>query len=68
MPYREVVFYADGTVNATPEDMGTYNFGKAIIEYEDGSHKMEDVFPYILLGNTSNDYTTLFERLILLNI
>ena len=64
---REVVFYADGTVNSTPEDMGTYNFGKAITGPDDLSHNMEDVFPYYLLGNTPNDYTTLFERLVLLN-
>lgn len=64
--FREVVFYADNTINATPEDMGTYNFGKAIKGLGEESHNMQDVFPYILLGNTSNDYTTLFERLALL--
>lgn len=64
--YREVVFYANNTINATPEDTGTYNIGKAIKGYDNLSHSVEDVFPYILLGNTPDDYTTLFERLTLL--
>ncbi|MEH7356797.1 glycoside hydrolase domain-containing protein [Neobacillus drentensis] len=65
--YREVVYYANGTINSTPEDMGTYNIGKARKGINNLSHNMEDVFPYILLGNATNDSTTLFDRLALLD-
>jgi len=60
----ENVFYADGTINNTPEDMGTLNvyygdnwLGKYII------HGIYDVVPYIIWGNSENDSTTIIERI-----
>ena len=60
----EVVLYADGTINNTPEDRGTLNvyygnhwFGKYII------HGAYDVLPYMLWGNSPDDSTTIVDRI-----
>ena len=59
----EVVLYKDGTINDTPEDMGTLNvyygdnwFGKYVI------HGIYDVVPYMIWGNSADDSTTIIER------
>ena len=58
--------FADGTINNTPEDMGTLNvyygknwFGKYVI------HGVYDVVPYMLWGNSPDDSTTILDRIIL---
>ena len=63
----EIVYYSDGTVNNTPEDMGTFNvysgenlFCKYVI------HSYYDVIPYIIWGNSKDDSTTIVDRIILM--
>ena len=61
---QEVVFYSDGTVNNTPEDMGTFN-----VYYGDNEflnfvvHGLFDVLPYVLWGNSEDDTTMIWDRL-----
>ncbi len=55
---REIVFYSNEVVNNTYEDVGTYNFGDSGV-----SHYDLDVAPYLLLGNSLYDTTTLMQRL-----
>jgi len=62
----EVVLYADGTINNTPEDRGTLNVyygddvvGKYVI------HGYFDVFPYMLWENSPDDSTTIIDRIIM---
>ena len=59
----EVVFYADGTLNNTPEDTGTFNvyYGKnGFLNFV--IHGPLDVFPYMVWGNSPRDTTSIFDR------
>ena len=62
----EVVLYGDGTINNTPEDMGTFNVyfgnnpvGNIVI------HGYYDVIPYMIWGNSPDDSTTLIDRILM---
>ena len=63
----EVVYYSDGTLNTTSEDMGTFNVYSGdnpalnIIV-----HGLFDVVPYMIWGNSSEDSTTLVDRIIMI--
>lgn len=65
--HMEAVYYADGTINDTPEDQGTYNFyyshnKKAWLQRIVG-HGVYDVLPYIIWGNSPDDTTTIIDRI-----
>jgi hypothetical protein len=63
----ELVYYSDGTINNTPEDMGTFN-----VYSGDNSalniivHGFFDVVPYMIWGNSSEDSTTIVDRIIMI--
>ena len=62
----EQVFYADGTLNTTPEDEGTVNvyFGdNAFLNFT--VHGLFDVAPYMIWGNSPDDSTTIIDRILL---
>lgn len=74
--HYEVVYYSDGTINDTPEDMGTFNCFFYLAP-EDGNqlateinefvnnvilHGQFDVIPYIIWGNSPEDSTTIIDR------
>ena len=59
---KEIIFYADGTINNTPEDRGTANFCSPNT-YPVG-HFLKDVVPYWLWGNSPDDSTSLKQRLL----
>ena len=61
----EMVYYHDGTINDTPEDRGTFNtysgdnaFLNVVV------HGVCDVVPYIIWGNSSDDTTTIIDRIV----
>lgn len=63
----EVVYFADGTINTTPEDVGTFNV------YSGDNpvlnilvHGIFDVVPYMIWGNNRNDSTTVIDRVIMI--
>ena len=60
----EVVYYADGTINDSPEDMGTFNVysGEKIVP-NIFVHGFLDVLPYMIWGNSINDSTTIIDRI-----
>ncbi|MBE6739356.1 MAG: RHS repeat-associated core domain-containing protein [Ruminococcaceae bacterium] len=62
----EVVYYSNGTINNSPEDIGTFNvysgdnrFLNVVV------HGCFDVMPYIFWGNSLDDSTTIIDRIIL---
>ena len=60
----EVVLYSDGTVNNTPEDVGTFN----VYSGENGFlnivvHGLFDVIPYMIWGNSHDDSSSIIDRL-----
>jgi hypothetical protein len=65
----EVVFYSNGDLNNTPEDMGTPNVYYNSKNKEDIFnyiiHGSFDVIPYMLWGNTPKDSTTIIDRIIM---
>ena len=62
----EVVFYADGTLNTTPEDEGTLNvyYGDSVF-LNFVVHGLFDVAPYMIWGNSPKDSTTIIDRIML---
>lgn len=63
----EVVYYSDGRVNNTSEDMGTFN----IYSGDNPAlnvivHGVFDVVPYMIWGNSSDDSTTIVDRVIMI--
>lgn len=63
----EVVFYSDGTINNTPEDMGTFNIysgDNPILNFV--VHGAFDVVPYMIWGNNEDDSTTIIDRFIMI--
>ena len=53
----EAVYYHNGQINTTPEDMGTYNYGTNKL-----SHAIFDIAPYFAFGNVPNDSTNIVIR------
>lgn len=59
----EVVFYSDGTVNNTPEDVGTFNVYSGENGFLNGVvHGLFDVVPYMLWGNSHDDSSSIIDR------
>ena len=58
---EEVIYDSEGNIVLSPENMGTFNLA------DPGEHPirhfMDDVIPWLLLGNSRNDQTTPEERL-----
>ena len=59
----EVVFYDDGTINNTAEDLGTFNvyYGNSVF-LNVAVHGVYDVLPYMIWGNAPADTTTIVDR------
>ena len=60
----EMVFFGDGSLNNTSEDIGTFNIysgNNKFLKYV--VHGIYDVAPYMLWGNTKDDSTTVFDRI-----
>ena len=66
--HHEAVYYSNGKLNNTPEDIGTYNVfssgGNAIERYL--GHGIWDVLPYMLWGNSPEDNTTIVDRIVMI--
>ena len=61
------VYYSDGTINNTPEDVGTFNIysgSKPILNF--AIHGAVDVVPYMIWGNSPDDSTTIIDRLLMI--
>ncbi len=66
----ETVYYSNGTINNTPEDMGTVNLFDPTGEDRDlpwivnnAGHMVFDVVPYFVWGNAPDDSTTAIRRI-----
>ncbi len=63
----EIVYYSDGTINSTPEDVGTFNVYSGDCPFLNiVVHGVFDVVPYMLWGNSDDDSTTIFDRFIMI--
>lgn len=63
----EIVYYSDGTINTTPEDMGTFNVYSGDNTFLNITvHGLCDVAPYMIWGNSKDDSTTLVDRIIMI--
>lgn len=63
--HREVVFTGKGEnqhITTDPRDMGTYNIFDP--KKHPFGHATFDVMPYILLGNSMSDNTTMYDRVV----
>ena len=58
---NEVVFYGNGKINLTPEDVGTANFCNS--KAHPIGHFILDMYPYYKWGNSKDDKTSLLRRL-----
>ena len=50
---KEVIYFGNGKINNTPEDRGSYNFGKGS---STESHSLNDMAPWVAWGNSSKKY------------
>ncbi len=63
----EMVFFSDGTVNDTPEDMGTFNvYSGDNVALNVVIHGVFDVIPYMIWGNSEDDTTTVIDRVLMI--
>ena len=63
----EIVYYSDGTINSTPEDVGTFNVYSGDCPFLNiVVHGVFDVVPYMLWGNSDDDSTTIVDRFIVI--
>ena len=58
---QELVFDNKGNLVTDPRDMGTYNFAPWSLSSKD--HYIVDVLPWIIWGNSSDDTTTVSQRI-----
>ena len=57
--HSEAVLRADGTIDTSDKNQGTYNIGT-----HPSSHFLFDMLPYYAWGNTPNDSTSIFNRVL----
>ncbi len=63
---RELVISKGGYVEFNPQFIGTYNFCVPGGNFRDVGHGVVDVIPYMIYGNSLEDPTNIFERILMI--